>query len=296
MTRAIEEMEVLNLVDGNVKDDRLLGEAGYSALVKVSYDDSSKFTILFDTGCLTPALVYNVEKLERNLSTVDMIILSHGHYDHVGGLIDVISLIGKKTPVLCHSDALVPKTFTSDDGKKYDVGIQKYFTISKLKATAEVITAREPYAIADGIQTTGEVPQTNSFEKLTGSLQKITTVQEGKEIPDKIKDDLSVIFQLKDGSLVILAGCCHAGIVNTTNHSVNLMGTSSIIGITGGLHLHNASNERLTKTIEQLKEYPLSTLAPCHCTGLRGRAALMNAFGDQFKDIGAGSVVKFTSN
>ncbi len=296
MTRAIVEVEILNLVDGNVKEGRVIGEAGYSALVKVTYDDSSKFTFLFDTSISALALAHNMTKLDKDLTTVKMIVLSHGHLDHVGGLIESLVLVGGKPPVLCHPDALVPKILTLDDGKKNDVGIQEFFTESNLKAKTKVIISREPYVISEGIQTTGEVPRTNSFEKLTGLLLKITTELDGKEGLDNVNDDLSVFFQMKDGSVVILAGCCHSGIVNTINHVVDLAGSSTIVGIVGGLHLHDASRERLTNTIRHLKEYPLNTIAPCHCTGLRGRAALMNAFEDQFKDIGVGSVVKFTSN
>jgi metal-dependent hydrolase (beta-lactamase superfamily II) len=84
MTRAIVEVEILNLVDGNVKEGRVIGEAGYSALVKVTYDDSSKFTFLFDTSISALALAHNMTKLDKDLTTVKMIVLSHGHLDHVG--------------------------------------------------------------------------------------------------------------------------------------------------------------------------------------------------------------------
>jgi len=295
MTRAIEEIEILNLVDGNVNDARLLGEAGYSALAKVTYDDSSNFTFLFDASSSRTALTFNMSTLEKDFSAIELIVLSHGHWDHVGGLLEAIALTGKRTPVLCHPDALVPKIFTPEDGKKRDVGIQKFFTESDLRSRTEVITSREPYVIADGIITTGEIPRTNDFENLSGLLLKITTNQDGKEVQDIVMDDLSVILQLKDESIVILAGCCHSGIVNTMNHAVDLTGSSSIIGIVGGLHLRDASKNRLTKTIEHLKGYPLSTIAPGHCTGLRGRASLMYAFEEQFKDIGAGSTLKFTA-
>jgi len=298
MTRAIETIEILNLVDGNVTGAgaiHLLGEAGYSALVKVTYDDTSKFTFLFDTGISRIVLTHNMAQLDKDLSTVQLIVLSHGHYDHVGGLIEALALTGKKTPVLCHPDALLSKTFKSDDGKKHEIGTPRYFSEDSLRRKTEVITTRDSYEIADGIMTTGEVPRTNDFEKLSGILLKISTVQGGKEVPDPVMDDLSVVFRLKDGSIVILAGCCHAGIVNTIDHAIKLTGSSSIVGIVGGLHLNDASKYRLTKTIERLMDFPLSKLAPSHCTGLRGRAALLQAFEDKFMDVGAGSVIKFQS-
>jgi 7,8-dihydropterin-6-yl-methyl-4-(beta-D-ribofuranosyl)aminobenzene 5'-phosphate synthase len=300
MSRAIVEVEIRILADGNVKMGGIIGEAGFAALVKVEYDDSSEFQFLFDTAAGTPALEHNLEFMKettkRDLSPIEIIILSHGHWDHVAGLLKVFDMTGKPVPVLCHPDALLHKIFTSDDGERHDIGIHEYFNVSDLEAKANVITTTEPYSVANGIMTTGVVPRINDYEKLTGNLLKITTKKDGKEFPDLIEDDLSIIFQMKDGSVVILTGCCHAGVVNTVNHVVNMTGSSSIIGIVGGLHLHDASKKRLTKTIEHLEEFPLSTLAPCHCTGLRGRAALMYAFEDQFKDIGAGSVLKFTSS
>jgi 7,8-dihydropterin-6-yl-methyl-4-(beta-D-ribofuranosyl)aminobenzene 5'-phosphate synthase len=300
MSRAIEEVEIRILADGNVQMGRVIGEAGFAALVKVRYDDSSEFHFLFDTAGGTLALEHNVgvmkEQQDQDLSSIEMIILSHGHWDHVAGVMKVISMIEGPVPVLCHPDALLHKVFTEESGEKHEIGIHEYYSKSELETKTKVIATKEPYKIADGIMTTGVVPRTNDFEKLTGNLQKIVTARDGKEIPDLIEDDLSVIFQMKDGSLVILTGCCHSGVVNTMEHAVSLTGSSSVVGLVGGLHLHDASKERLTRTIEYLNQYPLSTVGACHCTGLKGRAALMYAFEEPFKDVGAGSVLKFESN
>jgi 7,8-dihydropterin-6-yl-methyl-4-(beta-D-ribofuranosyl)aminobenzene 5'-phosphate synthase len=297
MTRTIVEVEIRILADGNVQVGRVVGEAGYAALVKVTYDDTSEFQFLFDAASGTPTLEHNVEVMKdtvkRDLSPIEMIVLSHGHWDHVAGVMKVYEMTGKTVPLLCHPDALLRKIFTSKDGKRHEIGIHKFFSASELESKTEVITTTDPYKIADGIMTTGVVPRTNDYEKLTGNLLKITTEKDGKETPDDVEDDLSVFFQMKDGSVVILTGCCHSGIVNTVDHVVSLTDSTSVIGIVGGLHLHDASKTRLEKTIERLKKYALTTLAPCHCTGLRGRAALMYAFGSTFKDIGAGSTLVF---
>jgi len=299
VTREIVAVEIHILADGNVQMERVVGEAGFAALVMVTYDDSSEFLFLFDTAGGTPALEHNAvimkERFDRDLSDIEMIALSHGHWDHVAGVMKVISMIENPIPVLCHPDALLHKVFTEESGKKHEIGIHEFFNESDLETKTQVIVTKEPYKVADGILTTGVVPRTNDFEKLTGNLQKIITVRDGKETPDLIEDDLSVLFHLKDGSIVILTGCCHAGVVNTTEHASSLTGSSSIVGIVGGLHLHDASKERLTKTIEHLGQYPLRTIGACHCTGLKGRAALMYAFEDSFKNIGAGSVLKFES-
>jgi 7,8-dihydropterin-6-yl-methyl-4-(beta-D-ribofuranosyl)aminobenzene 5'-phosphate synthase len=297
LTRAIVGIEIGILADGNVDLGKVIGEAGFAALVRVRYDDLSEFEFLFDTAGGTPALEHNVEfmkgAMKRDLSSIEMIILSHGHWDHVAGVLKAIAMAGKPVPVMCHPDALLHKVFISDDGKRHEIGIHPYYSESELNAKTEVIVTKEPYNVAEGIMTTGEVPRTNDFEKLTGRLQKIMLVKDDKEAPDQIKDDLSVIFHMKDDTIVILTGCCHSGIVNTIDHVVALTGSKAIVGIIGGLHLHDASKERLAKTIEQLNKYPLTTIGACHCTGLRGRSALMYAFEDTFKNVGAGSFLKF---
>ncbi len=143
--------------------------------------------------------------------------------------------------------------------------------------------------------TTGYVPRKNAFEKLTGKIRRATTLKDGKTVPDELDDDLSLIFHLSDDTVVILAGCCHAGIVNTAHLTTKLIQSKKIIGIIGGLHLHDASEERLEKTVQELKKYPISKMAACHCTGLRGKFALYQAFYNQFMDIGVGSTIKFVS-
>ncbi|MCK4567906.1 MAG: MBL fold metallo-hydrolase, partial [Candidatus Thorarchaeota archaeon] len=292
MSRAIDEIHIRIVVDGKVSIGKFMGDAGFAALVDVFYDDSSNTRLLLDTAGSTPALMHNLAVSKIDGSSIDMIILSHGHWDHVGGLMEVLSWTGKRTPVLYHPRALAPKIRTTDDGKERDIGIKNYFSADELQSSTEVIETTEPYSIGEGIWTTGEVPRTNDFEKLTGNLTKVHTIKDGKKTLDELEDDLSLIFQLKDGSVIILAGCCHSGIVNTMNHATTITGSSSIVAVAGGLHLHDASKERLTKTIEHLKGYPLTTLAPCHCTGLRGQAALMYAFEDIFKEIGVGSTLK----
>ena len=293
MGRKIDELSIRILVDGKVSAWDLMGDAGFSALIDVYYDDQSSTRLLFDTGEGTPALAYNIEQMEIDLSTVDMIILSHGHWDHIGGLMEMIAKIGRKTPILLHPYALNPKIFTDDKGKEHHLGIKNVFSTDELNEAAKLIYTTEPFAIGDGIWTTGEVPRTNDFEKLTGILTKVHTIRDGEKIPDLIEDDLSLIFQLKDDSVIILAGCCHSGIVNTLNHAISITDSSNIIGLVGGLHLHDASKERLEKTVDHLKQYNLTTLSPCHCTGLRGQAAVMYAFGDVFKEVGVGSLLKF---
>jgi 7,8-dihydropterin-6-yl-methyl-4-(beta-D-ribofuranosyl)aminobenzene 5'-phosphate synthase len=295
MARKIDEVQIRILVDGNIGVGKLMGEHGFAALVDVYYNDKSAKRLLFDTGGATPALLHNIKQMDVVLSTVDMIVISHGHWDHVNGISAILMETKKGIPILLHPSALAPKIITDADGKERNVGFGVTDPLEELSYDNEVICTPEPYLIREGIWATGEIPRTNDFEKLTGNLTKIHTIVDGQKMPDELRDDMSLIFQLKDGSIVILAGCCHAGLVNTMNHATTITGSSNIIAVVGGLHLHDASKERLAKTVEHLKGYNLTRLSPCHCTGLRGQAALMYAFEDIFKEVGVGSFLKFKS-
>lgn len=133
------------------------------------------------------------------------------------------------------------------------------------------------------------------YEHLTGKLLDITTIKDGKSVPDTLEDDLSLVFHLKDDSVVILAGCCHTGIINTVMEAAALTGSANITGIVGGLHLMGAPEDRIKKTVEALKEYPITVMAPCHCTGFLGKAALYTAFPHEFVDVGVPTTVTFGS-
>ncbi len=224
---------------------------------------------MFDTGPSSKALVNNSKKLKTDFQTIDAIVLSHGHFDHVGGLNEVIDLIGKRVPLICHPRALMPKFLKSED-QIIDVGIQGFIDSDSLRKRVDLIAVRTPHELNNSILTTGEIPRLNNYEKLTRRLKDVTTIDNNKRIPDTLQDDLSSIFHLADDSVVILCGCCHAGIVNTISLATELTNSKKIVGIIGGLHLFSASEDRLRNTVEELKRYPIETMAPCHCSGFRG--------------------------
>ncbi|MFX0113847.1 MAG: MBL fold metallo-hydrolase [Candidatus Hodarchaeota archaeon] len=292
----IQELKIRILVEESAMTGGILGEAGFGALVEAVLSDSTQLTLLFDTGPSSVAFRHNLAELKVDLTAIDAIVLSHGHWDHVGGLMDAISFTEKQTPVICHPQVLAPK-FLTIKGKEEDIGLRGIVSVEELRRKAEIITTTAPYKFSDSsaIITTGEVPRRNDFEKFTGTLLKISTIKDGQKVPDPLDDDLSLIFHLADDSVIILAGCCHAGIANTAALAAELTGSKEIIGIIGGLHLHDASDDRLAKTIQELQKYQLTRIAPCHCSGFRGKHALCNAFPDEFMDVGVASTIEFQS-
>jgi len=289
----IKKLSIGILVDNVAGPGGTLGESGFSALAEVTCIDDSKLRILFDTGPSPVALMHNVKNLKVDLTKVDTIVLSHGHWDHVGGLKEAIKMINKRIKLICHPQALQKKILV-EKGEEIDIGITEYIdSIEDLKSSVELVTTTDSYHINEVIITTGEIPRINSFEKITGQLRNVSTFKNDMKVKDEIEDDLSLIFKLSSGNVVILTGCCHSGIINTIDHVTKITGHSRITGIIGGLHLIKAPETRIKKTVQSLKKYPIKILVPCHCTGFNGKVSLKEAFPGAFKLATATSTFVF---
>ncbi|MBO8129777.1 MAG: MBL fold metallo-hydrolase [Peptococcaceae bacterium] len=257
----------------------LTGEWGLALLV-----ETGGVRILFDTG-ERGHLLTNAAALGADLKSVDALVMSHGHYDHAGGMQAFLRLRGR-LPVYAH-----PDFFTSHYGalpKAHYIGVP--FCREELESSgAKFIFTREPREIAPGIWVSGEVPRKTGFEK--GDNRLFCLENGHKKVPDPLRDDMSIYCVTPQG-LVIILGCAHAGLVNIIEHARQVTGVNRVYGIIGGTHLGPAPVAQLEATIVFLQGLDLQFLAPNHCTGLPVMARLAGIFGPRFHFAPAG--VSFT--
>ena len=256
-----------------------IAEHGFSLLIRISKEGKTN-TILFDTGCSTNGVISNAKRMGIDLSEVDCIVLSHGHYDHFGGLLCSIKAIKRlNLPIILHKDVFKDRGTTNPDGtiRTYP----KFPTTEQMKNTNLIITKKPSLIINNKALVTGEIPRKTSFEK--GYLKHRAFVN-GSWIPDPwIWDDQAVIIKLKGKGLVVIAGCSHAGIINTINYAQQITGSNDIYAVIGGFHLAGKQGEKIIKqTVEEIKRINPEIIIPAHCTGWRAKCALAKTMPKKF--------------
>jgi 7,8-dihydropterin-6-yl-methyl-4-(beta-D-ribofuranosyl)aminobenzene 5'-phosphate synthase len=264
-------IRIRTLVEDTVEKPDLIGEHGLSLLVSTPGGD-----ILFDTG-QGNALLRNAVRMGVDWKRVTSIVLSHGHYDHTGGLTGVLAETGTR-PVFAHPAAFAPK-YSKKTGELRSIGMPANRETLE-SAGMQLRTCTAPVEVAPGVLATGPIPRVTGFEQvpahfLTASAEKSDIV------PDGLEDDQALILGNRNAPAVVL-GCAHSGIVNTLLHASKLAGTNRFSLVIGGTHLIDADEVRVQKTMEALRQFEIMKIAPCHCTGLRGQFALWEKFGTAF--------------
>jgi 7,8-dihydropterin-6-yl-methyl-4-(beta-D-ribofuranosyl)aminobenzene 5'-phosphate synthase len=264
------QFTVTTLVDNSVAQGGkgLLAEHGLSF-----YIETDDHRILFDTG-QNLTIASNAVELGIELNQVDIAVLSHGHYDHTGGLQSLLACNSHFT-LYAHPDVFSQKVKQRNDGYRY-IGIPLAKSIIENHGAA-VKLDRNPVEIAPGITASGEIPMINDFETVESGF--FIKTDRGVD-PDTLADDQALILDTDNG-LVVLLGCSHRGVINTLNHAARLTGKDRIHAILGGLHLGKASEEKLKKIINHLLAYGIEKIGVGHCTGPRAFLALANEFGDR---------------
>jgi 7,8-dihydropterin-6-yl-methyl-4-(beta-D-ribofuranosyl)aminobenzene 5'-phosphate synthase len=284
-TDMLSNLKITVLAEDSVQyESPLLGQHGISFLLEARRQDVCE-RILVDVGQNPSALLRNMRLLGIQPSTIDALFLTHCHYDHTQGTVEVLKAIGKKGfPVVAHPDTFRPH-FVKDPYLRH-VGVMPEDSRPRIEEAGGLLfLTADPFPFVPGLITTGEVRRQTDFEEVGIAL---FTLVDGETVRDTMKDDISLVAQVTDKGLVIVTGCSHAGIVNIVKHSVEMTGENRIAAILGGFHLLAASEERIGKTVAALSLFDIELISAGHCTGFKAQAALYKAFTDRFKPLQTG--------
>ncbi len=242
--------------------------------------------ILLDTG-QSDLYLRNAARLNLDLNRVSDVALSHGHYDHTGGLAAVLTRAAR-AKVWLHPAAMQPKYHREANGRGRPIGMPAVALEALSDPGRKVGFTEGPTEIAPGLFVTGPVPRVTDFEDTGGAF----FADEACSIPDLLPDDQALFFEGPDG-LVVLLGCAHAGIINTLNYVMQLTG-NRVHTVLGGTHLRSATRARLDRTIESLRQMAVQRLGPAHCTGTAATEQIRRTLPEAFVTCAAGSTWRLT--
>ena len=263
-------------------DTPFMGRFGLSMLLELKADACEKH-ILYDTNSAAAPILHNLKIMGKSLERVDTIFLSHCHYDHSDGLPGILEAIGRPVPVIAHSEIFRPCFEINADGIRH-IGMAGQSRYELEQKGAIFTLTNSPLNLMTGATTSGEIERITSFEE----LEDLYTIIAGQVVQDHERDDGAVILNFKEG-LVIVTGCCHAGIVNTMHQAKKITGVDKICAVIGGLHFQDASEEKIEKSIAALKE--VDWVFAGHCTGFDGMRRIANMKGDRFRAIHTGAMI-----
>ena len=265
-------------------------EHGFSMLIRV-FREGKANSVLFDAGISPEGVVENAECMGINLSEVESIVISHGHYDHFGGLLSAVKAINKASlPIIVHENMFKTRGSANSKG-----AVRKYpeFPAQAQLSPAQLVSTKQPSLTADGmVCVTGEIPRKTSFE--TGYTQHKAFVSGAWKSDPWIMDERAVAINIKGKGLVVISGCAHAGIINTVTYAQQITGAANVYAVMGGFHLAGKTFEsRIQPTIEELQRINPALVVPSHCTGWRAMCAMAKAFPEGFIWNSVGNMYRF---
>ncbi len=258
------------LCENVVANLRGIGEHGLAVLVETEDE-----TYLFDTGSGI-GILRNSLTFARDLRSIKKILLSHGHYDHTGGLKDVLGVTG---PVEVHGHPAIFDEKYALERKDESMSV-RFIGIPVRRESLEASGADFRLAsdfrdIAKGVYLTGEIPRLSAFE--TGDKRLAVKRGETYDV-DTVPDDGALVI-FTEGGLVVLLGCAHSGTVNTLEHVRKNLPGVPLCAVIGGTHWSILPEDAVDLSIKAVADMEVGTIGVCHCTGIGYAAKLIREVG-----------------
>ncbi len=273
------KLRITVLIDNCVNIFKLKAEHGLSILIEKEEDK-----VLFDCG-QSGQLVENARFLNADLENLDAIVLSHGHYDHCGGLLEV----AKQNPgvKIYGHPGIFEKKFVRQKGNLKYSGMENREKYEQ--AGLNFLLSSESIEVSRGIHATGEVTRMTDFEYVEPGFIKDDN---GDYIKDEILDDQAILIEHKQGN-ILLMGCTHSGAVNTLKKAIDLSGRDEFLLLAGGMHLFKRDDFYVQKTLEEMKKYRIGKIVPMHCSGINHYSQFKHYFGTRFEYGNTGKTFEF---
>jgi 7,8-dihydropterin-6-yl-methyl-4-(beta-D-ribofuranosyl)aminobenzene 5'-phosphate synthase len=276
-----------NLLDTGEAYDIPLAEHGFSMLVTVSRDGHDHH-LLFDAGMTPNGLSDNMRRLGLSPFDIELIVLSHGHSDHVTGLDGFVRSVGPRNlPLVVHPGAFTKRRIAIPG--LFELELPSPSRSALQQAGLEIVERRQPSLLFDNsVVITGEVDRTSDFEH---GMPFHEALNDATWSPDPlILDDQALIVHVAGHGLVVLTGCGHAGIVNIVRYARRLTGVDTVAAVVGGFHLSGPAFESIIKpTVDALAEIGAEAIIPAHCTGWRAAHAFAEAMPQAYIPNSVGS-------
>jgi 7,8-dihydropterin-6-yl-methyl-4-(beta-D-ribofuranosyl)aminobenzene 5'-phosphate synthase len=251
-------------------------------------------SFMFDFGVDGRGVVNNIDLFGIDLGTVDALGLSHGHFDHWGGLAEILRARGSRippgTPFYAGKEALARRYAVSASKELQDLGALDRKMIGA--AGLEIVEAAEATEIVAGAYLTGSIARVTQYEQPSPVF---LVERDGKRVQDDFPGEQALMFLVKGRGLVVLSGCAHAGIVNTITHALQTTGSDHVHAVVGGFHLINAPEERIELTVADIKAFSPDYVVPTHCTGFEAMVRFREEMADRFLLNTAGTTYVFGS-
>lgn len=249
----------VTILSTNLADDGI-GEWGFAALV-----EAGSYRVLVDTGARSETVLHNAQELHIDLSSVNEVVLTHGDDDHIGGLMTLRKELMKSNPAALSRVHVARGIFYSRPSAEH-VENNAMITLRKeFEATGgQFIEHEGPAQIFSGVWLTGPVPRIYPEKNWSG--RGLVQTPAGL-VEDTVPEDQSLVVETPDG-MVVICGCCHAGIVNTMTLAHEQISSSRVYAVLGGIHLFSASDQQVAWTADEMKQFGVAYLLGAHCTGI----------------------------